>query len=96
MEQEHYISLREFCQGHALDETFLFRLEAFELIRIERVRSEACFHREELPRLERLIRLHRDLDIGPQGLQAIDHLLGRMQRMQDEMAAMRRRLDRWE
>lgn len=96
MEQEKYISLREFCRGHALQETFLFRLEEIELIRIERIRSEAYFHREELPRLERLIRLHRDLDIGPQGLQAVDHLLGRIQRMQEEMAALRRRLDRWE
>ena len=96
MEQEQYIKISEFCRGHALEESFLFRLEEYALIRIVEFRQQAFFPKEELPRVERMIRLHRDFQIGPEGLQAVDHLLERMQRMQQEMIEMRRRLERFE
>ena len=96
MATEKYISIREFCQGHSLKEEFLFHLEEFELVRIVDSGQGPSFPREELDRMERLVRLHRDLDINPQGLQAIDQLLDRLDNMQQEIHQLRRRLGRWE
>jgi len=96
MAEEKYIQIRDFCQGHALEETFLYELQEFDLIRIVEVGRQPAIHRRELHRLERLVRLHHDLEISPQGLQAVQHLLDRLEAMQDELWQLRRKLGRLE
>ena len=96
MGTKKYISIREFCQGHSLEEDFLFRLQEYELIQIVEAQQGPAFPQDELDRIERMVRLYRDLDINPQGLQAIDHLLERMDTMQQEIHYLRRKLGRWE
>lgn len=96
MNVKKYIRITDFCQGHGLEESFIFSLHEIELIEIREVESERVIPRRDLRRLERLVRLHRDLDIGPQGLMAVDHLLERMEVLQDELLQLRRRLHRLE
>ncbi len=96
MAARKYIYIRDFCQGHSLEETFLYELHEYELLSIEEVDNRPAFPRRELQRLERLVRLHRDLDIAPQGLQAVQHLLDRLDGMEQELWQLRRRLGRWE
>ena len=96
MKLTEYILLSEFCRGHALEESFLYELQEVELIRIVEVERKPAINLEDLDRLERLIRLHRDFEIGPPGLLAVDHLLGRMEQLQEEVWNLRRRLRRWE
>ena len=96
MAAEKYIWIRDFCEGHSLEETFLYQLQEFDLIRIVEVESQPALHRRELRRLERLVRLHHDLQISPQGLQAVQHLLDRLETMEQELWQLRRRLGRWE
>ncbi len=96
MKTRKYIRITDFCKGHALEESFVYSLKEVELIEIREVESEAVISRKDLRRLERLVRLHRDLEIGPQGLMAVDHLLGRMEALQEEVLQLRRRLNRWE
>ena len=96
MPTEKYIRIADFCRGHALEETFLLTLHEFELIEVLEVSGQPVVRRRDLHRLERLVRLHTDLGLGPQGLVAVDHLLGRVERLQEEVLELRRRLDRWE
>lgn len=95
MERDKYIRIVDFCKGHGLETRFLYELQEFELISIQRLEKEEVFHRRELSRLERLLRLHRDLNINPQGLQAVDHLLNRMQQLEEEVLQLRRALKRY-
>ncbi|MBC2840041.1 chaperone modulator CbpM [Robiginitalea sp. SC105] len=96
MDQERYILIRDFCQGHSLDEQFVFELQKVELVRIVEVGQDPAIPHSELHRLERMVRLHRDLDIGPQGLQAVQHLLDRLERLQEELLQLRRKVNRYE
>lgn len=96
MKVRQYIRLSEFCKGHALEESFLYQLHEIELIEIAEVDQQPVIHEAELDRIERLVRLHRDLEIGPQGLMAVDHLLTRMEQLREEVLDLRRRLNRWE
>jgi hypothetical protein len=43
-----------------------------------------------------MIRLHRELEINPEGLDTIDHLLGRMSRLQEEVIMLKNRLRLYE
>jgi hypothetical protein len=96
MKVTKYIRLSDFCQGHALEESFLYELHEVELIEIVEVEQQPVLQTSELDRVERLVRLHRDLEIGPQGLLAVDHLLSRMEQLREEVLELRRRLNRWE
>lgn len=51
---------------------------------------------DELGRLESLVRLHYDLHINLEGLDAINHLLQRMENLQREVAGLRSRLRLYE
>ncbi|EAR15023.1 MULTISPECIES: chaperone modulator CbpM [Robiginitalea] len=96
MTQESYILLRDFCQGHCLDEKFIYELQEVELVRIEKVGEAPAIPPDELQVLERMVRLHRDLDIGPQGLRAVQQLLDRMEHLQQEILELRRKVRRYE
>lgn len=48
---------------------------------------------EELPEVEQLMRLHYDLNINMEGLDAVRHLLKRNEALQREIQVLRNRLD---
>ena len=90
-----YIRIREFCQNHEIEESFVLTLREYEVIQIEQKNNEPFIHIKELPKLEKMLRLHQELEINPQGLQAISHLLEKVSGLQDEVFALRRKLKRF-
>lgn len=95
MENER-ISIEVFCQHEQVDITFVRELHDRGLIQLVVERSGAYIHARELPRLEQLVRLHDHLDINLEGIEAITHLLERVQRMQEELRGLRDRLRLYE
>jgi hypothetical protein len=49
-----------------------------------------------LQKLEKMVRLHHDLDINIAGIEAIAHLLERLEYLQDEMRTLKNRLRLYE
>ncbi len=96
MKRSDYITITEICLHHHIEESFLYQLEEFELIRIKSVKGQPKLHMEELPKLEKMLRLHRELHINLEGIQSIYHLLERMSDMQEELKFLRNKLDRFE
>ena len=93
MDKERYIEVREICKFYDLDPSFVDSLYEVELIEI-RTREEARYiAREQIGDLERLLRLHRDLNINVEGLEAVDHLLRKMERLQEEVRQLRKELE---
>ena len=59
--------------------------------------NEAAFIPEtELQKLERMIHLHHDLEINVAGIEAITHLLERVEQMQENVRGLRNRLRLYE
>lgn len=96
MSQEAPIPLELYCQHEELDITFVQALSERGLIHVVVEQERACIAPEQLPRLEQLARMHFDLDINLEGLEAISHLLERMEHMQREMRALQARLRMYE
>lgn len=95
MEREKYISVKTFCELHGIQESFVYSMSEFELVRMDYVQEEALLPADELPLLEKMVRLHHELDINPEGIQAIHHLLGQVEELQQEVASLRRKLERF-
>jgi len=90
------IAASEFCTYHQVEYTFIRSLNEAGLVEIQVVEQETYIPESELQKLERMIRLHNELEINVAGIEAITHLLQRMEAIQEEMRTLRNRLNRYE
>lgn len=89
-----YIHIKDFCSGHDIEEVFLFELKEYELIDLRVIDDQQFIYIEELPKVEKMVRLHRDLNINLEGIAAIYHLLDRTLKLQNEIQALKKQLNR--
>jgi MerR HTH family regulatory protein len=87
------IALNDFCSSHQIEISFIQSLEEHGLVQTVIVDQSLCIHANELGKLERIVRLHQELDINPEGLDVIDYLLKRIEAMQHEISDLKNRLD---
>ncbi len=90
------IIVEEFCASHQLEISFIHSLKDHGMIETVFVEQSLCIYADELPRLEQIVRLHRDLDINIEGIEVISDLLVRIEEMQNEITHLRKRLDFFE
>lgn len=93
---QDFIIADEFCASHHLEISFIHSLKDHGMIETVFVDQALCIHTEELPRLEQIVRLHRDLDINLEGIEVINDLLQRIEEMQNEITHLKKRLDFFE
>ena len=86
------IAADDFCTHYNVTYTFLQTLEESGLIELVRVEGRGFIPSDSLPDVERFIRLHYELGINVEGLEAITHLLSRMHRLQNEISLLKNRL----
>ena len=92
MESQELISIVEFCSSHEIELSFISSLQNYGLIEVQEVEQGRFIPAVELIRLERLVRLHFDLNINLEGIDVILHLLNRVEDMQSEIRSLESRL----
>jgi len=96
MTQELLISADEFCTCHNIEFSFMRNLQEFGMIELV-TRQEASYIPEsQLEKLEKILRLHEDLEINVEGIDAINHLLQRISLLQSEITRLENRLRLYE
>jgi chaperone modulatory protein CbpM len=96
MSTTHLITATDFCVYHQLENTFFTDLQEAGLVEITIVNNTTYIPESQLQKLERMIRLHNELDINVAGIEAISHLLGRIEDIQEEMRVLRNDLKAYE
>jgi len=94
--QTDYIIINEYCRKTNLDPSFFFLLEEGGLISVYAEEGEKYFPASQLADLERYSRMYYDLSINIEGIDAIHHLLERMNGLQEEIETLRNRLRLYE
>lgn len=92
MPAEALIPATDFCVHHRLDIAFVYDLEQRGLIEIVRMEQTTYLPTDQLSRLEKLLRLHRELAVHPDDLDIVAHLLDRLEAVQEEVMNLRNRL----
>lgn len=87
-----YIIIREYCQKSQIEPSFIISLEEGGLIDVQVIEGERYLPVSQLRELERYTHLYYDLSINMEGIDAIRHMLDRMNRLQEEVEQLRRRL----
>jgi chaperone modulatory protein CbpM len=90
------IPAQEFCANHKIEISFIHSLKETGLIEITTMEETTYIHASQLQDLERIVRLHYDLDINLEGIETIHHLLQRINIMQDQIMALKNRLRLYE
>ncbi len=96
MPKQELISLNDFCSSHSIEISFIDALNDHGLIQITVVEERAFIELNQLPILEKIVRLHYDLEINLPGVETLYYLLQRMTTMQEEMKVLKNKLRRYE
>lgn len=96
MQNNELILAEEFCTHYKIQLSFINNLNQVGLIEITSVEEKPYIPQSQLQKLEQIIRLHHDLDINLEGIDAITHLLDRVKSLQTEIAGLKNRLSIYE
>jgi hypothetical protein len=96
MEKTEMVMLDDFCTSHHVEISFIHSLEENGLIETVAINQTLYITSNDLPKLEQITRLHRDLNINPEGIDAINHLLRYIEEMKQEIVHLRNRLSFYE
>jgi chaperone modulatory protein CbpM len=90
------IAANDFCTYHHVEYTFVRSLNEAGLVELTVIDQADYIPETQLQQLERMVRLHNELEINLAGIEAISHLLQRLENIQEEKRQLRNRLNRYE
>lgn len=93
--EKNWIIINEYCEKSHTDRDFLDLLEESGLIEIQDIDGQPCLPDTQLGDLERYCHLYYDLSINIEGIDAIRHMLARIEDLQREVHRLRRQLSRF-
>jgi hypothetical protein len=96
MQTTEWIAAREFCKYHHIELSFIYSLQEYGLLELERFEEEICIPAIELKHVEQMSRMHHEMDINLEGIETINHLLQRMEEMQQKILILSNRLNLYE
>ena len=96
MPEQNIISISTFCSKYQVPETFIYSLREYELVEVVEKEGEAFIQVEHLQWVEKMMRLHYELDINMEGLDAISNLLQQVWKLQQENQELKDKLNLYE
>lgn len=96
MNLKEFISVSEFCESHGISHTFVIALKEYGLVELVQQKNTMYIPLHELPKTEKILRLHSDLDINLEGIEVITRLLDQIRQMQNEALQLKNRLRLYE
>ncbi|GAA4309096.1 hypothetical protein GCM10023115_36170 [Pontixanthobacter gangjinensis] len=96
MRKDDLIPAEEICVRYKVQRQFINSLYESGIIEIVVEEETEYIHCDHLSNFERMMRLHRDLDINLEGLEAVNHLLNQIKELQQDNLRLRNRLGLYE
>lgn len=85
MENSNLVRIAQFCIHHEIESSFIFALQDFGLVTVLQQEDEEYLAVDEIKDVERMLRLHYDLGINMEGIDAIVSLLKKVNTLQREL-----------
>lgn len=96
MQTDEMIPASEFCTHYHIELSFIHSLQQSGLIEIISTEETLFVPVNQLPQLEKLVRLYYEMDINLEGIETITYLLQRMNEMQQKITHLNNRLSMYE
>jgi len=92
MQENELISVEEFCSHHHLEVNFIYSLREYGLVELVSNEDNDFLSANQLNELEKIVRLHYDLNVNMEGIDVILHLLKQLENTQNELAGLQNQL----
>lgn len=96
MDTTHLISIQQFCAHYNVSKDFIHTLQEYELIKITITDTDNYIQTNQLSAIEKMIRLHYDLHINIEGIDAIYNVLKKVEHLQLENRTLKNKLKSYE
>lgn len=96
MDTTHLISVQQFCKHYQVPTTFINALQDYELVEITITKTNKYIKTTQINTVEKMMRLHYDLDINLEGIDAIYNLLKQVERLQEEVITLKNKLNTYQ
>ncbi|MEH6537201.1 MAG: chaperone modulator CbpM [Psychroserpens sp.] len=93
MDTTHLISIQQFCTHYDVPESFITALHDYELVEITMTDKEDYLKINQLNDVEKMMRLHYELDINLEGIDVIYNLLKQLEHLQFEIRTLKNKLN---
>lgn len=92
MQSEDMILASEFCIHHNIEISLIYSLHESGLVEIAEIEEQTFVPASQLIHLEKLVRLHNEMGINLEGVEAISYLLQRINDMQQHIQLLKNKL----
>ena len=96
MDTENLISIQRFCEHYSIPTTFINNLKEYELIEIIVAEKDNYIKITQINEVEKMIRLHYDLNINLEGVDVIYNLLNQVDSLKKEITTLQNKLHFYE
>lgn len=93
MAQNNLILIEEICIHYDVNVSFLNEIIEIGLVKIEVSESKRYIHVDEIGNLEKIIRIHSELNVNVEGIDVVFNLLNKIESLQNELAQTKNRLN---
>ena len=88
---ENLIATSDICIYHEVEYAFINSLGEAGLLELQAAGQTTYIKESELQKLEKMIRMHYELEINIAGIEAITHLLEKIEQMREEIRLLKNR-----
>ncbi len=92
MARQDYILVKTLCVQYKVEVTFFKELDSIGLLEIETLENDEVIPEEKLADVEKMIRLHRELNVNIEGIDIIFNLLQKEIELKNEVQELKNRL----
>lgn len=96
MRTDNLILLKTVSSHYQLELSFFTHLHDLGLIEIEVMEQSSYIRENQIHNLERMIRMHHDLEVNPEGIDVVFNLLQKIERLQKDLNTTKNRLRLYE
>ncbi|WCO02862.1 chaperone modulator CbpM [Psychroserpens ponticola] len=96
MDTTQLISIQQFCTHYNVPISFVNALQEYELVEITITDQDNYLKTNQLNDVEKMMRLHYDLDINLEGIDVIYNLLKQVESLQSELIVLRNKVNFYE
>jgi hypothetical protein len=96
MDTKNLIPIDQLCGVYEIPRSFIDELCSYELVEVVDMNEEQYIPQDHIKNIEKMMRLHFDLDINYEGLDVVMHLLERIDELEKEVNYLRNKLSIYE
>ncbi|MVZ63343.1 chaperone modulator CbpM [Sphingobacterium humi] len=80
----------DICRSGRIEHTFIQELHQNGLIEIIIQEEQEFIEEEQIPQIERFSNWHYELELNVQGIEVVQHLIDRIEKLQEEIKVLNR------